>query len=358
MLLKLPIVLDNKVIFTLFKLIKYDSYYLLSLINNINNDDINCDVLSDKNNKSQKTIDSGNIIKIQGYEHFALDELLQDDILEEDIINGCKNTAYVDQVVKPLPIVQPLSGSVIVCEGASINLLSNVSVGLAPYQFTIISDSASVASNTAGILFAKKGGLATIFYKVSDAYGCVSENSAPFKIKVYDLVKPKIIYQEAFYDFNTIIKTKVDSGYSVYDWSPKMNLNYYNDKDPVFRGYNDVSYTLNRQDTTSNCSVADTYNITVTTNFIFDLPNAFTPNFDGLNDVIKSVYNSGIASLNFLKIYNRKGNIVFQTSLLSAGWDGRLNGVDQESDAYYWTAEYVTKKNETFRKSGSFLLIK
>ena len=273
-------------------------------------------------------------------------------------LNGCKNNAYVDQVVNPLPIVQPLSGSVIVCQGATINLLNNVSVGLAPYQFTINSDSASVSSNTAGILLARKGGLATIYYKVTDAYGCVSENSTPFKIKVYDPVKPKIFFQEAFYDFNTTIKTKVDSGYSVYDWSPTMNLDFYNDKDPVFRGIDNVTYALYRLDTTSNCSVTDTYNITITTDFIFNLPNAFTPNFDGLNDVIKSIYNSGIASLNFLKIYNRNGNIVFQTSLLAAGWDGRVNGVDQDADAYYWTAEYVTKKSETFRKSGSFLLIK
>lgn len=273
-------------------------------------------------------------------------------------LNGCKNTAYVDQVVNPLPVVQPLLGSVIVCQGASISLLNNVSVGLPPYQFTINSDSASVTSNNAGILFAKKGGVATIYYNVKDAYGCVSENSVPFKIKVFDPVKPKIFFQEAFYDFNTIIKTKVDSGYSVYDWSPKMNLNFYNDKDPTFRGYSDISYALYRQDPTSNCSVIDTYNITVTTNFIFDLPNAFTPNSDGLNDVIKSIYNSGIASLNFLKIYNRKGNIVFQTTQLTAGWDGRVKGIEQESDAYFWTAEYVTKKNETLRRSGSFLLIK
>jgi gliding motility-associated-like protein len=273
-------------------------------------------------------------------------------------LNGCKNTAYVDQVVNPLPIVQPLLGSIIVCQGANISLLNNVTVGRSPYQFTINSDSASVTSNTAGILFANKGGIANIYYNVKDAYGCVSENSAPFKIKVYDPVKPKIFFQEAFYDFNTIIKTKVDSGYSIYDWSPKMNLDFYNDKDPTFRGYSDVSYALFRKDTTSNCSVIDTYNITITTNFIFDLPNAFTPNSDGLNDVIKSIYNSGIASLNFLKIYNRKGNIVFQTTQLNAGWDGRVNGIDQESDAYYWTAEYVTKKSETLRRTGSFLLIK
>jgi hypothetical protein len=41
------------------------------------------------------TLPSGNIIKIQGYEHYALDELLQDGILEEDIINGCKNVPEI-----------------------------------------------------------------------------------------------------------------------------------------------------------------------------------------------------------------------------------------------------------------------
>ena len=41
------------------------------------------------------TLPSGNIIKFQGYENYALDELLQDGILEEDIINGCKNVPEI-----------------------------------------------------------------------------------------------------------------------------------------------------------------------------------------------------------------------------------------------------------------------
>jgi len=75
MLLKLPIVLDNKVVFTLFKLIKYNTYYILSLLNNIINDDINCDVISDKNGTTKS---DGNIIKIMisnnisGYEFYNI----------------------------------------------------------------------------------------------------------------------------------------------------------------------------------------------------------------------------------------------------------------------------------------------
>ena len=75
MLLKLPIVIDNKVIFTLFKLIKYETYYLLSLFYNINNDNINCDVISDKNCITKS---DSNIIKIilsnniTGYEFYNI----------------------------------------------------------------------------------------------------------------------------------------------------------------------------------------------------------------------------------------------------------------------------------------------
>ena len=61
MLFKLPIIIENKVVHTLFKLIKNNTYYTLSLFNNINNDEINCDVLSDK---TCTTTSDGNMVKI------------------------------------------------------------------------------------------------------------------------------------------------------------------------------------------------------------------------------------------------------------------------------------------------------
>ena len=44
---------------------------------------------------------------------------------------------------------------------------------------------------------------------------------------------------------DTKIKTKLDLGYTVYDWSPRINLNNYSGKDPIFRGINPVTYTFN-----------------------------------------------------------------------------------------------------------------
>ena len=75
MLFKLPIIIDNKIVFTLFKLIKNNTYYILSLFDNINNNDINCDVLLDKN---CTTASDGNMVKIMisnnitGYEFYNI----------------------------------------------------------------------------------------------------------------------------------------------------------------------------------------------------------------------------------------------------------------------------------------------
>lgn len=89
----------------------------------------------------------------------------------------------------------------------------------------------------------------------------------------------------------------------------------------------------------------------------FVLPNAFTPNGDGTNDVFK-IIQDGISSINYFQIFNRTGKLVFQTKNLSEGWDGRVNGIVLDSDVYYWNVEFVTWNNKVRKVSGSVILIK
>jgi gliding motility-associated-like protein len=64
-----------------------------------------------------------------------------------------------------------------------------------------------------------------------------------------------------------------------------------------------------------------------------DLPNAFSPNGDGNNDGIRLIYR-GIRVLQYYKIYNRWGELIFETSDLNQGWDGTYKGTDQELGVY------------------------
>ena len=64
-------------------------------------------------------------------------------------------------------------------------------------------------------------------------------------------------------------------------------------------------------------------------------------------------------NLNYFKIYNRWGNLVFQTNDASPqnGWDGKLNGVMQISGTFRWTAEGVDVGGNIIRRTGEIRMI-
>jgi gliding motility-associated-like protein len=70
-----------------------------------------------------------------------------------------------------------------------------------------------------------------------------------------------------------------------------------------------------------------------------NIPNAFTPNGDGRNDVLKALGTEIVTNFN-LKIFNRYGQLVFETKDKAKGWDGRFNGQRANNDAYTYICTY------------------
>jgi gliding motility-associated-like protein len=91
-------------------------------------------------------------------------------------------------------------------------------------------------------------------------------------------------------------------------------------------------------------------------NVVNDLPSAFTPNGDGVNDVF-SVRGFGITKMT-LRVYNRQGLMVFESRSQNIGWDGKYKGIPQPMDAYGWTLEVEYFTGEKFRKKGDVTLIR
>ena len=87
------------------------------------------------------------------------------------------------------------------------------------------------------------------------------------------------------------------------------------------------------------------------------VPTGFTPNGDGLNDVIYPIC-VGIEKLNYFKIFNRWGQLVFSTSQIGHGWDGRIKGEVQGSNNYVFVAEGVDYNGNTIFKKGNLVLIR
>lgn len=79
------------------------------------------------------------------------------------------------------------------------------------------------------------------------------------------------------------------------------------------------------------------------------LPNAFSPNFDGVNDIyrVEAKLNQELLSFR-LQIFNRWGNLVFSTSDINTGWDGKFKGQSAPSDVYTVVVEYeLARENDS-----------
>lgn len=89
---------------------------------------------------------------------------------------------------------------------------------------------------------------------------------------------------------------------------------------------------------------------------LLDVPNAFSPNGDGANDIL-FVRGGAIETLNF-KIFNRWGQLVFESSSLEVGWDGTFNGKDAEMDAYGYVVTATFIDGSSTRKQGNVTLLR
>ncbi len=111
-------------------------------------------------------------------------------------------------------------------------------------------------------------------------------------------------------------------------------------------------------------AISDSLGLTSTSNEISLIqpatvysPNAFTPNNDGLNDTWLPL--SGFIKTYNLKVFNRWGNIVFETSGTSNGWDGTYKGADAPIGVYFYVITYQNYvDNQTAYKRGTVTLIR
>ena len=87
------------------------------------------------------------------------------------------------------------------------------------------------------------------------------------------------------------------------------------------------------------------------------VPGAFTPNGDGNNDVFKPIL-AGLQQLNYFRVYNRYGQLLYQTSTIGQGWDGRVNGILQDNTGYVYSVQASNPNGTIINKTGSFVLVR
>lgn len=111
------------------------------------------------------------------------------------------------------------------------------------------------------------------------------------------------------------------------------------------------------QVTVNGCSTTDSINVNLKECALI-IPNAFTPNADGLNDVWHIIEHAGIQLLH-LKIYNRWGQEVFDGNESNLAWDGQFKGEACETGTYFYVLQYRYKNSQQrLTQSGDVTLIR
>jgi gliding motility-associated-like protein len=118
---------------------------------------------------------------------------------------------------------------------------------------------------------------------------------------------------------------------------------------------NDIQYLV-RVTPSQGCESVDTVLVKVVAENKTAVPTAFTPNGNNVNDRLRPL--SKLASIDYFRVYNRWGNLLFETNKIGDGWDGRYKGVLQPSDSYTWFLLAILPNGEPVKQSGKTLLIR
>jgi gliding motility-associated-like protein len=183
------------------------------------------------------------------------------------------------------------------------------------------------------------------------------DTSAYFAITVFPIPTGNFTWTPNPPVANTLTRfTNLSLGASRYLWDFGDGENS-TDVNPVHQynatgSYRAVLYAYN----TANCVDSFIQNIPIIINPLLDVPNAFTPGKFGVNGVVK-VAGFGIGKMSW-KIYNRWGQVVFQTSDRKQGWDGTFKGAVQPMDVYTYTLDVEFTDGVKLRKTGDITLLR
>jgi gliding motility-associated-like protein len=146
------------------------------------------------------------------------------------------------------------------------------------------------------------------------------------------------------------------SGGVSYLWSPAHFLNNSTLQNPVTVLQNDTRFYLTVTDK-YGCTGTSSVFVKVFKGPTFYVPNAFTPNGDGLNDVFKAIA-PGIKQVYYFQVFNRWGQLMFNTQNITNGWDGTFKGVLQPAAVYVWVIKGVDLAGKFVELKGSVTLIR
>lgn len=262
---------------------------------------------------------------------------------------GCMDST--SQVVTVYPVPTASTSSTTACYNEDNATATVYPSGGTPPYFVTWSDGQTTA--TAVNLFA---GIYSV--TVVDGHQCsvsvseyVQEQPFPVVLQVTPAVDTLL--------FGDTVKTVSVTGnydpYLIYRWQPPTGLGCDSCMHTFASPLQTTTYTITAADTLG-CTGQVQLQIVVLSDRIIYIPNAFTPDGNGVNDVFK-IYAKGVKRIEF-RVFDRWGEKVFESTDLERGWDGHFKGYALPPAVYTYTAFLEFLDGYQARRKGSVTLIR
>jgi gliding motility-associated-like protein len=260
---------------------------------------------------------------------------------------GCSDSTYSNIVVNPLPEIK-IAKDTLICLGKNIQLMASGgdSYTWFPGEYLNADDIFNPIATP----------LRTINYQVmgTDSNGCV--NYANMNLAVQQI--PEIKLKDTTIIIGEIVKLDAYSPDLLsYNWTPSLSLSSINEPVIYAQPLESITYKLTVVDTNQCFTVNKDINIFIRKEYTVDLPSAFTPNGDGVNDVIY-VRGWGVKDVIDFKIFNRFGELVFESHDKAVGWDGMYKGNGQNIEVFTYYVKIRTYEDQILTKTGTIKLLK
>ncbi len=272
-------------------------------------------------------------------------------------LGKCQASGSTTVIVVPYPVAGAGNDTTI-CYASAASLQGSMTGA----YFVWAPDSSLTNAQT---LFPEAHPLSTTVYTltVTDTVGCPK----PVTDSVVVSVIPEVIVH-AGNDTTVVVSeplqlnaASTDSALVAYLWSPADWLSAIDIANPVAvitsASVDSVIYTLTAT-TPQGCTGSGHFRVLVykTMPDIF-MPNAFTPNGDGRNDVFRPIL-VGISNLDYFRIFNRWGQLVYATTVNGKGWDGTLSGRLVEPGTFVYMVQGKDYTGKVHTKKGTFIVVR
>ena len=272
-------------------------------------------------------------------------------------IGTCEKEDTVNVTVRLKPVVDAGPNTAI-CLGDSSLLTGSVTNTTGPIASYAWTPSATLSSPTTLVTWAKP--LQTTWYTLTTstdllAYGCAFTSTDSVRVTIQapiaanagsDTIAVKGSQHQLY-----------GSGGTNYTWSsPTANVLNPFIKNPKAIINNDAVFYLKVTDGVG-CAGYDTVYVKVYDGPKYYIPNAFTPNGDGVNDIFRPIP-VGISNTVYFRVFNRYGELVFETNSYLKGWDGSYKGKQQPNDVYIWMISGTDRNFNKVNEKGTVNLIR